>query len=1028
MKETLRLLGVLFLLITGMGAYSQTTITGSVTDSSGKRLQFVTVSTKAGTPATVTDAKGQFRISLPAGVNELVFSMVGFQSQTISTEGKTDLSITLYETASTLNDVVVVGYGTQKRRDLTGTVSTVKGDDFKNLPVSNSASALQGRASGVDIIRNDGSPGSIPTIRIRGTGTLNSADPLTVIDGVPAGGLNDVNPNDIASIEILKDASASAIYGTRAANGVILITTKKGKYSEKVNTNVNVYTGSSRAMKTLDLLSAPDLVALKKEGFTNDGMPVPAIWNDNNYATQRTDWQKALFGTGHVTNADVAIRGGSTSSNYSISGNYYEDKGMIQNSFFRRYSGRINSEHKLSKRIRVGENVLYSTTNGSGLDTRSTQAGLIWSALRFNPAIPVKNADGSWGSSKADNELGDINNPVFTAAITDQANKNNHILANAYAEVDIISGLKFKANIAYDFNSYNGYNFSPTTPDQTRVQSLASLTRSYAEASSLLNEMFLTYNKELGEHSINLTGGYSAQTFNSESYFATRLGYVDPADDHRILDNGSSANQFTGGSRGKSGLVSYFVRGNYAYKGKYLATMTFRADGSSKFPPDKRWGYFPAFSLGWNIHQENFFKNNIRFLNTFKLTGGWGQLGNQAVPDFQYLSIIRASGILYSFGTNGNVVDGSYVVSLPNPNITWERAEMSNISLEWGALQNKLTGSITYFDKATKDMLIPYSLVETYGANVNLSYGSGNVTIPNQNLGDMSNRGIEVDVNYRNTIGKLGYHIGANASFIKNKVTRLYGTTGDYISSVFYGREGLETSRTYEGQPIASFYGFRTKGLYQNQSEIDSDPFLANDGNKGNIRPGDVRFVDVNGDGKIDDQDRVRLGDPNPSMVLGINGGVNFKGFDLGFNFAGAFGFKLYNADRMAGLDATQVFNYYKEQLNRWHGEGTSNSIPRLGRTNANNNYRSSDLWIEKGDYLALKNLTIGYTIPQNLLRSLNIPSIRIYANCYNVFYLTGYKGYTPELGYTDGNKQRGVDVAQYPSTRTFTFGANINF
>ncbi len=1009
--------------------YAQSTVTGTVSDVDGSKLQSVTVTVASTSVATVTDKNGRFSISVPAGRTDLEFTMVGYDKQTVSIAGKNDISVTMQASAGSLKDVVVVGYGTQRKRDVTGTISSVKGDDFKNLPVSSSAQALQGRASGVDIVRSDGAPGSIPTIRIRGTGTVNAADPLVIIDGVPAGGLNDVSPNDIASIEILKDASASAIYGTRAANGVVIITTKKGNFGEQLKTNANVYTGWSHAMKYLDLLTAPDLVTLKKEEFANDGTPVPAIWNDSYYATQRTDWQRALFGTGKTTNADISVRGGNAVSNYSISGNYYDEKGMIPNSFFKRYMGRINSEHKIAKIFKLGENVLYSFTNSSGQDTRSTQAGLVWSALRFNPAIPVKTEDGSWGSSKADNELGDINNPVFTAVINDQFNKNGHILANAYAEVDIISGLKFKANWAYDYNTYNGYNFAEATPGQTRVNSLASLTRTYKESSSLLNELFLTYNKQIAKvHNINVTAGYSAQSFKSESYYAQRLGYSDPASDHRILDNGSSANQYTGGSQGANGLESYFARANYAFEGKYLLTATMRADGSSRFSPRNRWGYFPAFSAGWRISDEAFFKNHVNFINSLKLTGGWGQTGNQEIPNFQFLSIIRSGGILYSFGTNGNIVDGSFVTSLANPNIAWETAEMSNVSLEFGMLNNHLTGTITYFNKNTKDMLIPYSLVETYGANVNLSYGSGNVTIPNQNIGTLNNHGFEVDLTYQDKVGKLAYTIGANASFIKNKVTLLYGTGSDYIGSVFYGRESLETSRTYQGRPIASFYGFKTNGLYQNQSEIDKDANIANDPNKANIKPGDVRFRDINGDGIINDADRVYLGDPNPKAVLGINGSVAYKGFDLAFSFAGAFGFKLYNADRMAGLDGTQVFNMYKEQLNRWHGEGTSNSIPRLTRANTNQNYRSSDLWVENGNYLALKNVSLGYTIPNFKIGTAQFPVIRVYASCYNAFYITKYKGYTPELGYTDGNKQRGVDVAQYPSTRTFTVGASLNF
>jgi TonB-linked SusC/RagA family outer membrane protein len=1010
-------------------------ISGTVKDEKNQPVEGAAISIKALGIGTSTDKSGKFELSVPNGTWQLDISSIGLQpAQTTITVGDAALpalNITLQFSATGLADVVVVGYGTQRKRDVTGTISRVKGEDFQNLPVTNAAQALQGRASGVDIVSGDGAPSSTPAIRIRGTGTLNSADPLVVIDGVPAGSLADVNPNDIASIEVLKDASSSAIYGTRAANGVVLVTTKKGNYEEKLHTGVNLYTGQSTVLKKLDLLSAPDLVTLKKEAFANDGSPVPAIWNDAYYATQRTDWQDALFNNGKVNNADVSLRGGNKNSSFSLSGNYYDNKGLIENSYFKRYSARFNSEHKIGSRIKVGENFLYASTDNAAPNTRSAQDGLVWSALRFNPAIPVKKEDGTWGSSKADNELGDINNPAFTAANIDQSNKNSRILANVYAELEIVKGLRLRANYAFDQSTYNGYDFAIATPDQTRVNSLATLTQSSSKSTSRLEEYYLTYDKVIGnQHNLNLTAGYSAQDYKGNYFFAQRKGYDDPRPDQRVLNSGNSGNQFSGGyTYPKSGLVSYFARANYGFKGRYLLTATLRADGSSKFPKDNRWGYFPAFSAGWRISDENFFKNNISFINTLKLTGGWGQLGNQAIPDFQYLAILQRGGssTLYAFGTGTSVVDGAFVTSLANPNITWERAVMTNISLEFGLLKNKLSGTVTWFNKNTEDMLIPFPLVETYGAGSGYVPG-GMVSIPNQNIGTLNNRGVEVDLTYQDKAGELGYSVGINASFIKNKVTRLYGNRKDYIGAAFYGRQSLETSRTYEGQPIASFYGFKTGGIYQNQSDIDKDPNITNDPNKGSIQPGDVRFLDQNKDGVIDNDDRVYLGDPNPGVTYGINGSAWYKNFDLSFSFAGVLDVDLYNADRMAGLDATQVFNMYAEALNRWHGAGTSNSIPRVSRTNANLNYRSSDLWIEKGDYLALKNISLGYTFRKLKITDVSLPETRLYVSCYNAFILTSYGGYTPELGYTDGNKQRGVDVAQYPPSRTLMIGASFNF
>ncbi len=1023
MKRQKILFLTLCLMLCTSALFAQQVVTGTVADSTGNRLPSVSVLIPGKSAGTLTDDNGKFSITVPKGTTQLTFSLVGYKEQSVAIGTRTDLSVTLLAAPNGLADVVVVGYGVQRKRDVTGTISSVKGDDFKNLPISNGAQALQGRAAGVSIVRADGSPGSVPTIRIRGTGTINAADPLVVIDGVPAGSLNDVNPNDIASIEILKDASSSAIYGTRAANGVVLVTTKKGNFGEALKTSINLYTGTSKAIKYLDLLTAPDLATLKKESYTNDSLNVPGIWNDPSYATQRTDWQRALLGTGHTNNADVALRGGSANSNFSFSGNYYDEQGLIPNSYFKRYSARINSEHRLFKIIKVGENFLYTNTQNNAPDTRSTQTGTVWSALRFNPAIPVRNDDGSWGTSKADNELGDINNPVMTVTDPVISNVNNNLLMNAYAEIDIVKGLKARANIGYSQGEYNGSTFTPAEPDQTRAITLASYGQGHAEASSRLEEYTLIYNNTFAKfHTVNFTGGYSAQTFKNSNFGASRNGYDDESSSQQNLNNGNSAQQYNNGSRGvNSGLASYFGRLNYSYKSKYLATFTVRADGSSKFPKGNQWGTFPAFSLGWRISDENFFKNNISFINDLKLTGGWGELGNQNVGDLQYLAIIGVNQN-YNFGTTP--VNGVAVTSLPNPYITWERAEMTNISLEFGLLNNKITGTVTYFDKNTKDMLIPFAITETYGIAL----------IPNQNIGTMNNHGIEAEATYQGTAGSFTYSIGANASFIKNKVTYLFGNKDAYINSTLYGRQLLETSRTYEGQPISSFYGFKTNGLYQNQKDIDTDPNIAND-DRTDIKPGDVRFVDQNGDGVIDDQDRVYLGNPNPKVVFGINGSASFKGFDLGFSFAGVSGVSLYNADRVAGLDATGVFNWYADQLNRWHGEGTSNSVPRLSKQNLHNNYRSSDLWIEDGSYLSLKNVAIGYTFNKLKISDVALPAIRIYASCYNAFYITKYTGFTPELGYTPdangnitNNRQRGVDIAQYPSARTFTFGASLNF
>ncbi|ASU36372.1 TonB-dependent receptor [Mucilaginibacter xinganensis] len=994
---------------------AQVTVKGKVVDKNNEPLIGVSVKLQGTNLGVTTDINGEFSIIAPEnGVLELTY--IGFGKKVVQIDGKTNLTITMDALPSALSEVVIVGYGTSKKVDVTGSISSVKGADIQNLPVSSATQALEGRASGVNIVRNDGSPGAAPSIRIRGTGTINDANPLVVIDGVPTSNpdaLSDINPNDISSIDILKDASSSAIYGTRAANGVVLVTTKKGTYNQKLSTTVNFYNGFSNSTKYIDLLTAPDLYKLKRERYTNDGVAIDAPWNNDYYAVQRTDWQRAIMGTGHVTNGDVNIQGGNDVSNYYFSTSIYNEDGIIDKTNFKRYSTRINSEHKVKPWLKLGENIQLTYAANNSFNNNDSQTGLIFSALRFNPAIPLINPDGSYGTSKAfANQLGDINSPYATVQEADRFSKKYRALANAFAEITFVKELKLRVNYAFDGTINRGYNFNIADVNQARQNTTSTLTQTEEEVSSQLVESFLTYDKVFGKSHVTFTGGYSYQNFKDYGFNASRVGYDDTDPAQRVLNQGNS--QFNSSLPVQpTSLQSGFARLFYDYDGRFLATVTFRADGSSKFAPGKQWGYFPAFSLGWRLSNEQFIKN-ITWINNLKLTAGYGELGNQNVGPYQYLSLLKIGSTYenggYAFGGTG--VSGAAVTSIANPDITWERTAMTNISLDAGFLNNRLNTTVTWFNKNTKGMLISPPVVGS----------AGSVAIPNQNIGTMNNHGVEVEFNYQGGDNGLKYSFGANASFIKNKVTKLNGD-GTFIGSVVYGRSSQEISRTYQGQPIASFYGWKTDGLYQTQAEIDNDPALKNDSRKSAIRPGDVRFLDLNGDGLIDGNDRTTLGNPNPNVTAGLQGSISYKGFDFSASFTGVFGVSLYNADRMQGIDPTYPFNLYAEDLGRWTGPGTSNSIPRLSLDRANDNYRTSDLFVESGSYFSLKNATLGYTLPVKWAKKATLSSLRFYASGQNIFMITKYKGYTPELGYTNGNLQRGVDVAQYPSVRTITFG-----
>lgn len=995
-------------------AIAQSSVSGKVTDrNTGQPVPDANVTVKGTGRGTVTNDQGIYSIVLAAGDSILVFSSSGYASQEITIDARSTIDLSLTTNVTGLGEVVVVGYGTQTRRDVTGAVASIKGKEFENLPVSGAVQALQGRTAGVNVVRNGGNPGNSGSIRIRGTGTINNAEPLIIIDGVPAGNLNSVNPNDIASIEVLKDASASAIYGTRAANGVLIVTTKRGNFEQPTAIGVNVYTGFSKATKTIDMLDAASLVELKRERYTNDGLTINPVWNEPSNEIQRTNWQDELFQTGKVHNMDINLTGGSARSSFMLSAGYYDEQGIITNSYFKRYSVRLNSDHRVGKKLKIGQSLQLTRSYDNSLNTTSAQDGLIWSAIRFMPFIPVKNDDGSWGTSKASNEYGDINNPVFTANSVDASNVNTRLLGNLNLEYQIARGLKLKVNLGLDGNHYTGRNFNIIVTDQTRTTNNNSLNKSFSESYSLLGEYFLSYNTVFaGKHKLDVVGGYTAQTFDGDVFAASKRDFLNEDPNQRYLDAGQSLGSISG-NRYYDALQSVFGRINYDYEGRYLFTGTFRADGSSKFAEGNKWGYFPAFSVGWRISQEKFF--NVSFINELKLTGGWGQLGNQNVGGLQYLALIGNGG-RYSF--NNNTVSSATQTRLPNLNISWETAEMTNIGLTAALFNNRLQVSLNYFDKTTRDMLLSPPTIGTVGT----------LSIPDQNVGVLKNSGLEVDLGYRNNLGELSYSVTANASFIRNKVTKLYD--GNFIGSQTYGRPNEEISRTYEGEPIGIFWGWKTDGLYQTADEIDKDPNILNDPRRtgGLIEPGDVRFIDITGDGIIDDKDRVKLGSPHPSVVYGLNADIAYKGFDVGLFFLGNAGLEIYNADRMQGIDPTYSFNMYAESINRWTGPNTSNSIPKMTTRRNNRNYRTSDMFIEKGDFFRLKNLVIGYTLNEKITEKLGIGRLRFYITGQNVFIITKYNGLDPELGYTDGNKQINVDFAQYPQSRSWVFGVNVTF
>lgn len=988
-------------------------VSGQVIDADdGRPLPGANVAVKQTTIGTSTDNEGNYQLTAPSPSDTLVFSFIGYQSREVPIAGRSTIDVELRSAVGELEGVVVVGYGTQRQTEVTGSIASVGGAQFENEPVTDISAALQGRASGVEVVRNGGSPARDASIRIRGTGTVNDASPLIVIDGVPApeGSINDVDPEIIESVEVLKDASSAAIYGNRAANGVVLITTKRGGFGQDLTVSFSASAGMSSPVKTIDVLEAPELAELKRERYANDGLPVNAIWQVDSLQVQRTNWQDELLDRGSIQDYNLSVQGGSERSTYYVAGSYVTEEGMMKSSFFERYGLKINSDHRIGEVLQVRQNLLLSRTKANDLNTLSAQSGVLWSAIRFHPGLPVQWPGGSYSSSQVSGEFGDINNPIFTVDTEDENTKRNRLLGNVEAELDLVEGLSLKANVGLDYETSNYYNFDIIIDEQIRANSRNELNRNYSETYSILSELSLNYNSTFAGHSIDAFGAFSVQTFDTDVIGADRLDFTNEAVSQRVL---SAGNTIAGasGTRSDDGLQSYIGRVNYSYQSKYLLTTSFRIDGSSRFAEENRWGYFPATSVGWRVSEERFFERLSPGVSNLKLTAGWGRSGNQSVARLQYLGLFGQES-RYSIG--GQRVTGVNLTRLPNPNITWEVAEMTNVGLDMGFYDNRLQARVEYFVKDTEDMLLAPPTVGSVGTAAQ----------PDINVGSVRNQGLELQLSYERALGEVDLNVSGNASFIRNEVLSI---NEEFLASRRYGRPNQELARTFEGEPIATFYGWRTDGLYQNQGEIDADPYLANDPRRGDIQPGDVRFVDLNGDGSIDGDDRTIIGSPHPDVTYGFNIDAGYRSFDLTFFFVGAVGVDIFNADRMQGLDPTYPFNYYEETKNRWRGEGTSNSIPRMTTRRTNLNHRASDLWVEPGDFLRLKTLTLGYSMPQGLLSRVGARAVRFYVTGQNVFTITPYSGMDPELGYTDGNLQRNVDFAQYPQSRTWTIGTVVN-
>ena len=1022
------------MLFAGFAVIAQDQISGRVTDAeTGDPLPGATVQVQGTTEGTVTDTDGYYKLEVSDLEATLVFSFVGYQPETVPIEGRTTINVQLEEVVTELDEVVVVGYGTQERGDLTSSVSTVSAEDMAEISPESVDQMIQGNASGVSVSPSGGLPGAGSEIRIRGTGTINNTQPLIVVDGQTSRNwsnqqfnpLSMINPNDIESIQILKSASATAIYGARAANGVILIETKKGTREKRPTFTYSANVGFNQAWKKLDLLNAEQYVAYAKDIQEEAETGVPPKLNTDYVLEDRTDWQDEIYRNGLVTDHNFSVTGGGEAAQYHIGMGYSNKSGHVIGHNFERYSIRANSEFDVTDHITFGETFTASYVNVDETSPGGGNSSLYGAALRMPPYAPVKDPDNDntehYTYVTTSEDLNDAFNPLAIINLQDNQRRRARLMATGYGEVDFLDAFTFRTQVSVDLNGEHQYSYRRWHKNGNLVQE-SELTEDYDWGVAPLIENTLTFEKQFGMHDITVLAG-NTYDFSRGRHLGIQ-GRNFPNDEIRLVNvAGEQLIRNNAVSAGQNALIGYFGRVNYSLNNKYLLTFNFRRDGSAKFAEKRRWGNFPSFSLGWKLHEEGFIRDNISAISQLKIRGGWGKAGNDLISSYAYLSNIHKTNVHYVLGTGQEIVNGASISDLSSSGIRWEETATTDIGLDLGLFENRYTASFNYFDKATSGILINVPIPPSLGYGLTYDFGS-----PVVNEADVRNKGVEVDLGYRNMEGNFNYRIGANATFnlVKGEVESLGQGEPIYAAG---GQLLRNFTKTAEGLTIGSFFGYRVDKVYSTQSEIDQDNQMARDmledpdaTYQSNAAPGDFRFKDLNGDGQITDDDREVIGNPIPDFTYGISGWVRYGNLDLSLSFQGVQGNDIFIEQLYWNISQERPFNATKRVLDRWREPGDQTDWPRAASTDPNNNARPSDKYIDDGSFLRLRNLTLGY----NFNNLWNMDRLRIFATAKNLFTITDYGWYDPEVG--GSNLQRGIDDGIVPQPRTFLFGVEVQF
>lgn len=993
------------------------TLKGKVVSNKGEPLTGVTVQVKGTNRGTLTDIQGNYSLSIPDSNAVITFNFIGYEKQETTAPASGPLNITLQEESKQLSQVVVIGYGTTLKKDLTGSVSSVKMADVKGTAVTSFDQALQGRAAGVQVTQVSGKPGGQTSIRIRGTSSITAGnEPLYVIDGMlitdngfgldkaPTSGLSLVNPSDIESIEILKDASASAIYGSRGANGVVLITTKHGKSGQGA-ISFDAYYGFQELSKKLDVLNAAQYANLVNEANINSNK-TPEYVNPKNLG-KGTDWQDALYRTAPISNYQLSFAGGNEKTQYAISGGYFNQDGIIINSGFKRYSFRTNIESKINDWLSAGANLNVSKVQTRGVATNQGYA-VTSAAFMFNPALPIHDASQVLGYT-FENDKRQLINPIADAAESEYVSANNRILGNTFVKFQLAKDLELKTSFGIDASYIKDNSFAPNYLKRT-LASKGEASTVNAQALDWLSETTLNYNKTIASrHEIKAMVGYTMEQYVQES--TTNLAFDFPDDRLGYHDIGAALNPQRPTSAELSySLVSWLGRVNYTFNKKYLLTLTGRVDGSSKFAEGNKFGFFPSAALAWRVSDETFMQA-VKSVSDLKLRISYGVIGNQSIAPYQSLSLITRYG--EGVFNKNEPYFGREPASYANKDLKWESTAQFNAGVDLTAFDERVNFTADVYDKKTYDLLLYNPIPYTSGFNQTLL-----------NVGNIQNRGFELAVSTLNTTGELKWNTAVNFSRNINKVTKLNSNNDDI---------NLGYSLIQVGQPIGAFYGLIFEGIFQSDAEAASSPVLLGQEATSSYvasraKAGDRKYRDINNDKVIDSKDRTFIGSAQPDFTFGINNSLSYKGIDLSFFFQGSVGnklanYNLFDLERMTGENNV----LYDAYINRWTPDNHSTKYPRAQAEGSLDLGTFSSRIVEDASYIRLKNVTLGYNFPQAWLTRAKLKRLRLYASATNLFTFTGYKGYDPEVNfYGQSTTSIGLDQAGYPMSKTITFGINI--